>query len=384
MKILIRKVFLFFAVLIILSTEITFSYSSDEKQILAILPFKNLSGYKNIDWMSEGIAASLITKLSKAEDLIIVERYHIKKILEEIRLKMTGITEGTAVDTGKLLGATTMVLGEFQYFDQNIKISLRLIDVNTGKIEESDEISGKLKDIFFLEEKLSQRILTLLGKSMDEIGQFEIALINTTSIKAYEEYSMAKNVWDGKSIEPENIKTAIKHYRKALKYDPKYFLAAMELGDAMMEIAEFNKAIKWYKHALKIGKKEIENKNAINYCKNKAYEKASLAYLKKGKVNKALESLRKAFEAHPECFHAYSFLGHIYRQKGEMEKAISAYRKAIEIKPYDPSGYYNLGVALKEKGEKLEAIIAFRKAVERDFFEEIRETAQKYIKELAE
>ncbi|MFH1352965.1 MAG: hypothetical protein ABIH68_05245, partial [bacterium] len=64
MRTLIRKVFLIFAACIILSPGTIFSYSAEKKQILAILPFENLSGYKNIDWISEGIASSLITKLS--------------------------------------------------------------------------------------------------------------------------------------------------------------------------------------------------------------------------------------------------------------------------------------------------------------------------------
>jgi len=381
MRTLKRKICLIPAFLIIFTC---LSYSADRKQILAILPFENLSGYKSIDWISEGIASSLITKLSAAKDLIIVERYYVKKILDEIKLKITGITDGTAVDTGKLLSANIIVLGEFQYFDRNIKISMRVIDVNTGKIEGSSEVTGEMKDIFFLEEKLSQRILSLIGKSMEEIGQFEFSSINTTSIKAYEEYSMAKKAWDGKNIEPENIRRAITHYRKALKHDPDFFLAAMELGDALGEVAEFDKALKWFKYALKLGKKVVKDKNAVDYCKNKAYEKTSLTYLNKGKLKKALSSLKKAFKIHPCCFNSYRLLGRIFEKQGEIEKAISAYRKAIEIKPYDPGGYYSLGAILMVKGEKSEARKAFQKSIEIDYFGEFTKKAQIYLSRITE
>jgi len=384
MRILIRKVFLIFAVCIILSPGTIFSYSAEKKQILAILPFENLSGYKSIDWISEGIASSLITKLSEVKDLIIVERYYVKKILDEIKLKLTGITEGAAVDTGKLLSANIIVTGDIQYFDRNIKISMRVIDVNTGKIEGSGEVTGELKDIFFLEDKLSQRILSLIGKSAEGIGQFEVSSVNTTSIKAYEEYSMAKKAWDGKSIEPENIRTAIEHYRKALKHDSSFFLAAMELGDALGEIAEFDEALKWFKYALKLGKKTIKDKNTVNYCKDKVYEKTSLTYLKKGNLKKAFSTLQKAFKVHPRCFTSYRLLGRIFEKEGEIEKAISAYRKAIEIKPYDPDGYYSLGAILLAKGEKPEARKAFLKSIETDHFGEFTKKAQIYLNRIPE
>jgi len=382
MRISIKNLFLTFAVYILLFAGTTFSYSSDERLILAILPFKNLSGYKSMDWISEGIASSLITKLSAAEDLVIVERYYIRKILNETKLKMAGVTEGTAADAGKLLGATAMVLGEFQYFDRKIKISMRVIDVSTGKIETSIEETGELKDIFLLEEELARRILSLMDKSMLEIGDFEFSAINTTSIKAYKEYSLAKKAWDGRSAEPENIRKAVEHYTKALKYDKNFFLAALELGDALGEIAEFDKALKYFKRALKISKKTLKDKKAMNYCRNQAYAKKGMIYLKKGQLNKARISLERALKVHSECFTSYNLLGHIYRQQVEIEKAISAYRKAIEIEPYNPAGYYNLGMALTENGEKTEAVKSFKKAVQIDFFEEFTDSAQKYLNTL--
>lgn len=336
-----------------------------------------------MDWLSEGIASSLITKLSEAENLIIVERYYIEKVFEEKKLEMAGIAEATAADAGKLLGANIIVLGEFQYFNQKIKISLRLIDVNTGKIEGGAEEVGELKDIFILENKLSQNILLSLGKSTEELGQLDIVSVNTTSIKAYEEYSMAKKVWDGKSVEPENIRKAIKHYEKALKYDKDFFLAAMELGDALGEIAEFDKALKWFKYALKLGKKTIEDKNIAEHCQYKAYGKISLTYFKKGKFNKALENLKKALKIHPRCPISHNLMGHIYKKKGEMGKAITAYRKSIEINPYNTKAHYDLGVVLMEAGETLEAIKAFKKSIEIDYFNEFSDKAQKYLKELS-
>lgn len=57
-----------------------------------------------------------------------VERLQIKRILEEIKLSMTGlIDEKTAQKAGELMGADLMVVGGYQKFGDEIRITARFV-----------------------------------------------------------------------------------------------------------------------------------------------------------------------------------------------------------------------------------------------------------------
>jgi hypothetical protein len=61
---------------------------------IAILPFTNPEGIEEYRPLEEGLTQLLIADLSKAKDIIVVEREELDKVLEEMELSLSGLVQG--------------------------------------------------------------------------------------------------------------------------------------------------------------------------------------------------------------------------------------------------------------------------------------------------
>jgi len=82
-----------------------------------------------------------------------------------------------------------------------------------------------------------------------------------------------------------------------------------------------------------------------------------------GKVETAIQLLRKAIRIRPNIAEAHSNLGNALQKSGKTEEAIASYRKALAINPKLAAIHNNLGNALLEIGRIDEAISCFQNAL---------------------
>jgi hypothetical protein len=101
-----------------------------------------------------------------------------------------------------------------------------------------------------------------------------------------------------------------------------------------------------------------DNQKAANYIKY------GQEFRRKGKVDEAIVSYKKAIEINPKFSWSYFYLGEILVTQGKVGEAIEAYSQAIELNPSSPWFYYNLGYALALQGKKGEAVSSYRRASE--------------------
>ena len=162
----------------------------------------------------------------------------------------------------------------------------------------------------------------------------------------------------------------------------KYARVCLQVGRAMSDNGEHDKALFYYKKALEIreevlGKKHLDT--AISYAS------IGLVYEKKGDYDKALEYHLKALEIyeevlgkkHPDTALSYNNIGVVYEKKGDYDKALEYYLKALEIQeevlgkkhPDTAASYSNIGNVYNLKGDYDKALEYHLKAVE--VFEEV-------------
>jgi tetratricopeptide (TPR) repeat protein len=88
------------------------------------------------------------------------------------------------------------------------------------------------------------------------------------------------------------------------------------------------------------------------------------ALLQKGEVDKAITLLQRALQINPDCAYAHNGLGNALLQKGEVDEAIAQYQKELQIYPDGAYAHNNLGNVLLQKGEVDEAIAQYQKALQ--------------------
>ncbi|MFH2071046.1 MAG: CsgG/HfaB family protein, partial [Elusimicrobiota bacterium] len=129
-----KKIFLVIIVLFFTCPALSPKGSIQTKNI-AVIPFQNITGDKEKNWIGAGFGETLTVKLVKAPGIRVIERENLSKILEEIKFQYTGaVDEKTAVEMGKMYGADVLVFGSFQVMGEKLRVSARFVDVETQEV----------------------------------------------------------------------------------------------------------------------------------------------------------------------------------------------------------------------------------------------------------
>lgn len=95
-----------------------------------------------------GLLSSKIIEILKNRDYTVVERERLLIALQELNLGTTQLVdETTRLRLGKLAGARFMVLGGYQIIGNTMRLDLRLVEVETGKVLKAVQKTAKAEDI---------------------------------------------------------------------------------------------------------------------------------------------------------------------------------------------------------------------------------------------
>jgi TolB-like protein len=188
-----------------------------QSQTIAVLRFTNNTDVFAYDRLELSIPEMLKTELSQYEQLVVVEREDIEKIIAEQALSLSGaIDETSAQEVGRLLGAEYILKGELSLINSaQLRIDCHIISVKTGQIKGEKIVGPRNKSLEKMVQLLAGNILfNLTGesnfKSSAKIqgyptGWFLVGTILTaaaggfahfTSEKAYDSYRNATRLDD--------------------------------------------------------------------------------------------------------------------------------------------------------------------------------------------
>ncbi len=146
---------------------------------------------------------------------------------------------------------------------------------------------------------------------------------------------------------------AISHYRQAIELRPGYAEAHYNLGRLLAEKGEFNDAINHYEAALATNPADVE-----------AHNNLGATLFQAGRIDDAIANYQEALAARPDYADASCNLADALLAKGDMDGAITHYRTCVATLPNHADAQYNLASALLRKGQIDEAIMHYEKALE--------------------
>jgi len=131
-------------------------------QTMAILPFENnsVTDAERFSPLSKGLPAMLMTDLNRdGIGLKLIERDKIQALLKEIAFGQSGgVDEAIAVKVGKILGAQGIAIGSYMVLEKNIRIDVRIIQVETSELILAESVLGESEDFMALEQSLANKI----------------------------------------------------------------------------------------------------------------------------------------------------------------------------------------------------------------------------------
>ena len=134
--------------------------SAGSKRIVAVLYFDNNTGDASLDVLQKGFADMMVTDLSTVDALQLVEREKLQAIIEEQKLQRSRYFDPkTAVRLGKLVGAQYAVSGSFQAMEPQLRIDIKMFELQTGKVLVTGQVAGLKNKLFELQQQLVNRFI---------------------------------------------------------------------------------------------------------------------------------------------------------------------------------------------------------------------------------
>ncbi|QFU16789.1 tetratricopeptide repeat protein [Microvirga thermotolerans] len=117
---------------------------------IAVLPFTNMSGDPEQDFLADGISEDIITALARLRWLLVIARHS------------TFVYKGKAVDIRQVaqdLGVRYVVEGSVRTSGRRIRITAQLIDAVTGKHIWAEKYDRDMQDIFAVQDDITEHIV---------------------------------------------------------------------------------------------------------------------------------------------------------------------------------------------------------------------------------
>jgi TolB-like protein len=166
---------------------------ADAKVPVVVLYFDNNTTTREYDVLQKGLADMLITDLSASEQLQVVEREKLESLVGELKLQKSKFFDAaTARKVGQLVGARYAVTGAFAAFEPEVRLDVRLLEVETSKVVSSQSVRGAKDKFFDLEAELVQKFLGGLKATLPARGgekpvgaaDFKAAVVFSESLDA--------------------------------------------------------------------------------------------------------------------------------------------------------------------------------------------------------
>jgi serine/threonine protein kinase/Flp pilus assembly protein TadD len=299
-----------------------------EKKTIAVLPFENISPDKDADYFAEGLAEELIAGLAKIKE--------IKLVAPANTMKYKG-TDKDIKTLGRELAAGFIMQGTVRKFKDDLRISVKLMDVAQESQLWGETYKGKLEDIFDIQEKVSKEIVDALRVNLSLTEKVVLSKRSTLNAEAFDNYLRARNFLY--RLTKTNVHLAIQLFERAIELDPRYAAAHAGLGEAYATLYQYFETNDSYLD------KAIETSlKALMYdpTLSEAYTALGLAYFDKKLLEDAITATLKAIELDPENYVAYWILGRIYHTTDRTHEAIQQFKRTISLNPDFYNAYNDL------------------------------------------
>ncbi|MBL7995652.1 tetratricopeptide repeat protein [bacterium] len=331
-----------------------------QKITIAVLPFENITKNPEEDWLSSGLSEQITNGLAKINSLNVVERTQMEKVLTEQNFQMSDIADqNSSVKIGHVLSAGKLLVGSYQVINETISVTSRIVDVETGVVDEKHTFTHKesLDNIFELYDALIQDLLKSFDVKITKKQASKIELLKksgTKNAKAYEFYTKGMAAYQ--LADEKNLKQARDYFKKALSKDKKYTDARKALANTYIKLNELDDAIDEYEKIKKSKDADEETFNTLG-----------LFYVIKNKGNKAVENFEKAIQTNPGFAEPFYNLGLIYLNNNQLDNALDNFKKAEVLDPDNPDYLYQMACVYMLTKKEYDAFRVLGEALDNGF-----------------
>jgi serine/threonine protein kinase/Tfp pilus assembly protein PilF len=327
--------------LVAVRSDIESRKSEVKTKAIAVLPFGNISPDKESDYFSDGLTEELIANLSRLKGVRLIPR--------TTSMQYKG-TNKDAQTIGRELGIRYILAGTVRKFQDNLRITVELVDVDADAQLWAETYKGKIEDVFDIQEKVSTQIVDALMVKLTPSEQVVLTKRSTVHPEAFDCYLRAREFLYRRT--KSSLQFAIQLFQRAIELDTRYAAAYAGLGEAYATLHyDYDTRDAWIEKAIESSLKALMYDSTVA----EAYAALALAYFSKKSLQEAEAAARKAIDLGPNIFTGYWVLARIYHVTDRDRESIDLLRKTIELNPDFHTAYMQLRMAYERIGENEKA-----------------------------
>jgi TolB-like protein/Flp pilus assembly protein TadD/predicted Ser/Thr protein kinase len=333
--------------------RLTGSPGSAQAFKLAVLPFENLTGDPDQDYLSDGVTQDMISALGRLQP----GRMNVIGRVSVMRYKRSGTP---LEQIGRELGVSYVLSGSCRRETTKVRISVELIQMRDQIQLWTDTYTRELSGILALESEVARQVAVALALKLLPGVEARLAQVHRVNPEAYEAY--LRGVESREKLTKEGFDEGERYLNVAIEKDPGYAAAwaglaglwtsRMQLGMATREEG-LSKAHEFAMHAIALDDGEIEARRVL----------AGVLTWDDWDFPAAERAWNRVFALDPDNARVLPGYSHFLMVMGRMDEALAASKRSIELDPYNIRNRSFHAVVLKNSRQFDEAIAAAREVL---------------------
>jgi TolB-like protein/DNA-binding winged helix-turn-helix (wHTH) protein/Tfp pilus assembly protein PilF len=292
------------------------------KIMLAVLPFQNLTGDPNKEYLADGLTEETISQLGRLnpEQLGVIARTSVMGYKhKDVRLDQIG----------RDLSVQYVLENSLRASGNRLRLTAQLIQVKDQTHLWSQDYDYPAKDTLNVEDEVANAVVREIRVRLASQQQEDLARSHPVNPEAFDAYLQGYHFFQGST--DKDADTAAKYFERATQLDPSYALAWAYLS------------------------------RARNWQANEG-----LIPMEEGR-RLAREAVERALSLNPNLAEAHAQMGRLkITVDYDWAGANASYQRAVELEPGNPEGVRLAAVSAAELGRFDEAVKLARRAVDFD------------------
>ena len=324
---------------------------SDQVTAIAVLPFADMSPDRDQDYFCEGLAEELIDALTQVDGLRVAARSYSFQI---------GSAQVDVREVGRRLGVDSLLQGSVRKADDRLRITVQLIDVDSGYHRWSQRFESNVGDVFAVQDEIAEAVATTLrGGNLSQRERRAVRRPQTT-VEPYEYFLRGRQRLH--RMQQPDMDESRQMFERAIALDMEYAPAWAGLATVHALLFE------WWgareedlqladraSHKAMALAPDLADAHVARGCVlalRRHYEEAQTHFLEAARIN-------------PHLFDAYYYYGRAAFAHGHVERSADLFRKAAEARREDFQSSVLLSQSLRMLGRHDEASVANREGIAR-------------------
>ena len=212
-----------------IAREATLATTPPDPNTVAVMPFRYTGVDTTLRPLERGLAALVVTDLSRVRRLRLVERERLQVLLDEIQLAASGrVDPASGARSGRLIGAGQVVQGQFaEAPNANFRVDAAVVRASDAQVAATGSGSDQLRALFDIEKQVVLQLLDRMGITLTPAEQAAISERPTRDIQAFLLYSRGLEAQDR-----GDFRSASQSFQAAAQRDPSFSAAQQQASQS--------------------------------------------------------------------------------------------------------------------------------------------------------